>query len=85
MASCLQDMEALIKRLNAIAKKNHDEFKYYIELDVLRDGKIRYTFCADETADGHAIAGGAGTTIEEAVSKTNENIPEFIKARGYKE
>jgi len=78
-------MEQLIHRLEAIAKKNRDEFRYRIELDVLRDGKVRYNFIAEETADGHCLVGGSGMTIEEAVADTNAKIPEYIKSWGYKE
>ncbi len=76
-------LEKLIKRLDSIAKKNGDRFKCSIEIDC--GNRIFYTFAAVESADNHVFVGGNGTTIEDAVRKTETNIESSCKSWGYNE
>lgn len=66
-----ESIEALVKRLNAIAKRNHDSFKYRIEL---RGWPIKYHFIAEETADNHEFVNGYGSTIDDAVIDADNQI-----------
>jgi dsRNA-specific ribonuclease len=77
-------VQDLINRLQAIAKKNKDEFKYSI--DLLPKGKeITYSFKAEETADGHCFTSGYGATIDEAVAAAAEYIERALEQWGYKD
>lgn len=75
----------IIKRLQNIAKRNHDEFAYRIELEMTRGGELVYWFKCIETADRHTFVDGFGTTIEEAIIGANANITEACEHWGYNE
>jgi hypothetical protein len=77
-------MKELIKKLEAIAEKNNDIFRYRINIEK-RANNIIYDFEAIETADKHTFTGGAGYSIEECVEKTLKSIPDACKSWGYKE
>ena len=62
-------LERLVTRLQAIAKKNNDQFRYKIEIEPIRKGgpAFQYRFVCEETAEHHALLTGCGETLEEAV------------------
>lgn len=79
-------LQDLIERLEKIAKKNKDKFKYQIDINFLpRDKKIVYTFNCIETADDHSFTTGSGDTIEEAVEDAISDIKSALESWGYKE
>ena len=75
---------SLVARLQVIAKKNHDEFEYNIEIET-KGCKISYRFVAIETGDNHEFVSGCGDTVDDAVADAAENIEESCKDWGYKE
>ena len=78
-------MFKLIERLQKIAKLNDDEFLYRIDVELLRGGKLKYCFVAEETADGHEFASGCGGSIQEAIAETEDGIPAACEYWEYKE
>jgi hypothetical protein len=84
-------IQELIKRLEAIAKKNGDEFEYRIRLEPPpRQGlsgrkALVYRFEAIETADHHAFLDGFGNSIAEAVEAAENGVSEACKHWGYEE
>lgn len=76
----------LVSRLEKVAKKNKDEFKYRIEVNpnVTRGG-ANYRFVCTEKADGHEFVTGAGETIGSAVDDADESVGESCEGWGYKE
>lgn len=77
-------LEPLVRRLEAIAKKNRDEFGYRIEVDVDRSGTISYRFVAIETADRHEFVTGYGKTIDEAAETAMKDVEEACELWSYK-
>jgi hypothetical protein len=76
-------MKALIEKLEKIAKKNKDEFKYNMEITLVR-GSINFHFECIETADNHTFVDGFGYTIEEALKNTENSINDALELWGYK-
>lgn len=79
----MKEISDLVQRLEDIANKNDDVFRYRIEIDVenLRREKFRYRFIAEETADGHTFADGSGATLDEAISSVD--LKEACEQWGY--
>jgi hypothetical protein len=77
----IKEIDELTTRLNKIAKKNHDEFRYGLGLE--KNG--RFKFAAVETADCHEFVTGFGDTPEEAVADCKKWIQEACLNWGYKE
>jgi hypothetical protein len=75
-------LERLVIRLQAIAKKNSDQFRYKIQIEPTRKG-IQYSFVCEETADGHALLTGCGATIEAAVADAEKDVDEACQEWGY--
>lgn len=73
----------LVGRLDKIAKKNRDTFRYRMEIHNVNN--IRYRFIAEETAERHEFTSGYGFTIQEAVKAAEDGIPEALKQWGYKD
>ena len=78
-------LEQLIARLEAIAKKNDDEFDYDIGVDPGPAGGIRLMFSCTEQADHHAFVNGWGDNIEEMVEDAIVGIPSSLQSWGYAE
>lgn len=75
-------LDALVRRLDRIAKKNSDRFRYKIEINPTRAG-IAYIFNCEETADGHTLVCGSGVTIEEAAKQAWDRIEESCQEWDY--
>lgn len=75
-------LDALVRRLDRIAKKNNDRFRYEIEINPTRSG-ITYIFNCVETADGHTLICGTGVTIDEAVKQAWDSIEESCQEWDY--
>lgn len=79
----IKGIDELTTRLNKIAKKNYDEFRYKIDLEN-RMG-YKYKFSCIETTDCHEFVTGFGLTPEEAVEDASKWIQEALESWGYKE
>ena len=66
-------MKEFIERLQAIAKKNGDEFNFRIEIHPCRDG-LSYQFICEESMDTHEFLSGVGDTIEDAIADAKKNL-----------
>ena len=87
--------EDLIRRLDRIAKKNKDEFRYVFKVRPLRGHGIVVDFEAAETTEGHVFVSGRGETesipvehnlsvaCEEAIQDALNSIEESCKEWGY--
>jgi hypothetical protein len=75
-------MENLLKKLDNIAQKNGDEFRYNIGIRLIK-GKPYFEFSAEETTDQHCFVGGSGSSIEEAVQEAENNIESSCESWGY--
>lgn len=69
--------------LQAIAKRNKDEFCYRIELDP-NHPLLEYTFICEEAADGHTFLSGSGTSLTDAVDDAMTGLKDACKDWGYK-
>ena len=79
-------MDKLVARCEAIAKANHDEFRYRIELDVnSRTGHYTYNLAVEETGDGHTFVSGSSLVLQEAIEQAIDGIEEECKTWGYTE
>lgn len=76
-------IETLVAKLQAIAKKNGDEFSFTVEVSNSKNTGFRYYFKCLETADGHTFTCGAGSTIEEACAEADSEIAEACRAWDY--
>lgn len=72
------DMKAIIERLERIAKKNKDEFRYRIDVELRRDGSLRFHFDATEKADGHTFVDGIAPTADEAAANAATGCPRIM-------
>lgn len=78
-------MNELIYRLQRIAEKNGDEFRYRIDVEKRRNG-LSYQFVAEETAERHVfLSSGERDSYESAIADAWLNIPAACKSWGYKE
>lgn len=78
------NIETLILKLEEIAGKNGDSFRYGIGVEVTRRG-ISYSFVCSEKADGHEFLTGSGSSVFEAVEDAMKDLPQALKSWGYKE
>lgn len=76
-------LEKLVARLERVARKNEDEFRYYIRLDVW-NGNVSPSFVCEETALKHTFLSRKGATIEEVVNLAWGDIAPACEAWGYK-
>lgn len=82
----MKKIEDLVRRLEAIAKKNNDKFRYCIKITAnLRRPGLLYEFIAEETADGHTMFYGQGATIEAACDDANTRVYDDCRGWDYKE
>ena len=79
----MKELENLVARLEAIAKKNKDKFGYSIMVYPNRLGLLLYCLEVKELADGHIFVGGDGPTIELAVAAADNAIVESCESWGY--
>lgn len=79
-------IQALVDRLLKIAAANDDEFNFRIDIEPQRrtPGPI-YRFICEESAEGHGFVDGAGRTIEEAIGKATEAIPDALEHWSYED
>lgn len=84
-------LENLIERLDKIAKKYGDEFKYQIDIENLANG-LCYTFvckfmCEDTygKVEGNTFFYGDGKTIDDAIEAANNNVENACKKFKYVE
>jgi hypothetical protein len=75
----------LIKRLENIAKRNRDEFRYRMEFEINKRGELEYWFTAVETADDHTFVEGVGSSIVETISNAMGNITDACSNWNYTE
>jgi hypothetical protein len=78
---CLKYVE-LITMLEVIARKNKDQFKYKIDINVNHRG-FSFRFVATETVDGHEFLIGRGATIQAAIADAMINVEGSCKRCGY--
>ena len=79
----IEALNQLIERLQRIAVKNHDEFRYKIEITPRRVGGTDYRFICQENAEGHAFLIGTGYTIDLAVADANNSVLGACEDWGY--
>jgi hypothetical protein len=75
----------LTSRLDAIAAKNDDEFRYIVEIIPRNVKNFRFVFEAEEIMDRHILVRGTGESIEIALEKAEKQIPNFLKSWKYEE
>lgn len=75
-------LEQLVMRLERIAKKNNDRFRYKVTIEPNRKG-IVYLFYCEETAERHTLLCGSGVTIDEAVKQAWESIESACEKWNY--
>lgn len=80
----MNELENMIARLDAIAKKNGDEFKYRLDLELTKSGRLAFTFVCSGAADDHEFLSASGRTIEEVVAEAYAGRLEACEAWGYK-
>lgn len=81
-----QKIEKLVGRLQKIAKKNNDEFKYVITfLPGIAHRKKFYMFECREREDNHVIIDGYGSTIGEAVRSAEKGVEDACARWNYEE
>lgn len=79
-------MNRLVKRCEAIAKANRDEFRYRIELDVnRRTAGFLYNVVVEETGDGHTFVNGSALNLEDAINEALDAITDECETWGYTE
>lgn len=73
----------LVKRmkttLQAIAKKNQDEWRVLVTFD-----ESGYLIEVIEIADHHTLTTGTGNTVSRAIDNLFSNLPSALKTWGYK-
>lgn len=72
----------VIRKLQAIAKLNNDEFSYQIRISPTQQDC--FALIVLETADKHDIWGHAGRTIDEVFQHENQSLRETCEYFGYK-
>ena len=77
------NLEELVYKLKAIARLNGDAFYYHIDIQPNK-AFITYQFVCEETADGHWLVEGSGSTIEEAVNDAARQVDSAVLDWGYK-
>lgn len=75
-------IDALVKRLNLIARKNDDSFICVIHLE---GNPVRYRFVARERADGHEFVDGSARTLMDAVIEAGNAINSACDDWSYKQ
>lgn len=75
-------LDQLVMRLERIAKKNDDRFRYKVTIEPNRKG-IVYLFYCEEMADGHTLLCGSGVTIDEAVKQAWDGIESSCEEWSY--
>ncbi len=82
----MEKLNQLVSRLQRIAKKNDDAFRYRIDIKPGCNGGVVFLeFVAEETADGHCFTSGSGTTIDAAVDIADAEIKNALGEWGYEE
>lgn len=76
-------LDQLVRRLERIAKKNHDHFHYKIEVSPRRNGGIECRFVCQEIADNHEFLTGIGATVDAAIFDAAKDVEEACKEWGY--
>ena len=77
-------IQKLVDRLEKIAKKNKDRFRYRIDIEPSFRATT-YTFVCSEMADGHDFCSGFGADIETAINNADKDVENCCDAWGYKE
>jgi hypothetical protein len=80
----MEALNDLINKLERIAVRNKDKFRYRIEIDISTSKKISFHFISEETADNHCFVDGVGETIEKAVEDAAGSIKDVCESWGYK-
>ena len=78
-------LKNLIVKLDNIAKKNNDEFRYKINIDFKKYNELHIHFIAEETVDNHVFITGGGFTIDNALKVAELSIDDACKSWGYKQ
>lgn len=78
----MKKLENLIFRLQHIARRNRDTFKYQIDIEAVY--VLHFTFRAIETVDKHLFLSGVGETLDEALDDAEKQIDGACAAWDYK-
>jgi hypothetical protein len=79
------EIQKLIERLQRIARKNEDEFRYSIDIEPPRRGVIVFVFNVTERADGHSFIAAEADTLEKLIANAEAQIPSALEEWGYEE
>lgn len=74
----------LINKLEKIARKNEDKFRYNIGILPTPAG-MQYCFTCSEKTDGHEFVVGFGSSPDAAAADAVNNVKEACKEWGYTE
>jgi hypothetical protein len=75
----------LVNRLQAIAKKNDDEFEYRVDILPKLDGSLHYELVVQEKADGHCFVSASSGSIENCASAAELVVKAACEDWGYEE
>lgn len=77
-----EQIQRVVKRLDAIAKANEDKFEHRI---TILDGGARFLFDCVETSDEHSFVTAIGPTIKQAVAVAETQIADALTEWSYEE
>ena len=80
----MEKLIKLIQRLEAVAKKNDDEFEYNISIKPrFRTNRLQFIFEVREKPDNHVILSGNGFSLDAAIDMAEADLPSSMREFGY--
>lgn len=79
----MNELSELIQKLEGIATKNGDDFRYCIDVTIRHHQPHSYIFRSIETVDGHDFLTGEGFSIESAVAAASSDLESTCEEWGY--
>jgi hypothetical protein len=71
------NLDSVIQQLQRIAQKNHDEFRYNIELKLKSYAGIVYRLTVTENMDDHIFAEESGLSLDEVAIRIKNNLRKY--------
>lgn len=79
-----KDLKVLITKLEEVAKKNKEKFRYQINMEIDQRGRLGMIFKCHEVAYNKMIVSGIGETFEQIYHDVVGYLPMALKNHGYK-
>jgi hypothetical protein len=80
----MKSFEAVVRRLERIAKANHIQFEYRISA-IPTPSKMVYLFTCNDCAFSPTFVGASGDSPDEAANSAAENISLACEKLGYRQ